>query len=186
MRALTDHEKRTIRIASILIGVYLVIFVGWRGWASLSAKRKEYKTMLEQAQAKQKELQLYSDKADKIKDLMEKFKMDPAKLSRASVVAGASDAIQKAGKSGGVQFGPIRETHGRSSAKELGSIQLEGNGQLPAVMKLLHNMESLGYPIVIDSVQITPNMMRPGMVKLNLTVIIMDFEAWKTKGAPNA
>ena len=186
MRTLTDHEKRTIRIASILIGAYLVLFAGWKGWSGLSAKRHEYQAMLEKAQAKQKELQLYSDKADKIKDLMGKFKMDPAKLTRASVVAGASDAIQKAGRSGGVQFGPIRETHARTSAKELGSIQMEGNGQLPAVLKLLHNMESLGYPIIIDSVQITPNAMRPGMVKLNLTIIIMDFEAWKAKEAPNA
>src|SRR6185312_15784686 len=129
MRAFTDQEKRTIRVASVLIGAYLVLFAGWKGWSGLSTKRQEYQTMLEKAQVRQKELQLYSDKADKIKDLMEKFKMDPAKLTRASVVAGASDAIQKAGRSGNIQFGPIRETHARTSAKELGSIQLEGNGQ---------------------------------------------------------
>jgi hypothetical protein len=117
---------------------------------------------------------------------MEKFHLDPAKLSKASVVAGASDAIQKAAASGGVQLGPIRESHGRSSAKELASMQLEGNGALPKVMALLHQLESLGYPVIVDSVQITPNAMKPGMVKVTLTILIMDFEAWKIKESPNA
>src|SRR5262249_14340732 len=44
MRAFTDQEKRTVRIASILIGAYLVIFAGWKGWSNLSAKRLEYQT----------------------------------------------------------------------------------------------------------------------------------------------
>ncbi len=186
MRALTDHEKRTVRIAGALIAIYLVLFFGLRGWADLEKKHADYRQMITEAEAKQRELQVYEDKAAKIKELMERFRLDPAKLSKASVVAEASDAIQKAGAGGGVQFGPIRETHGRASAKELAAIQLEGNGALPAVMGLLHRLESLGYPLIIDSVQITPNAMRPGMVKLNLTVLIMDFEAWKNKEAPNA
>jgi hypothetical protein len=50
----------------------------------------------------------------------------------------------------------------------------------------LHRFEGIGYPLIVDSVQITPNAMRPGMVKVNLTILIMDFEAWKSKEAPNA
>ena len=37
---------------------------------------------------------------------MEKFNLDPAKLSKATVVAATSSAIQKAAASGGIQFGP--------------------------------------------------------------------------------
>lgn len=186
MRTLTDQEKRTVRIAGALIAVYLVAFFGWRGWSSLDAKRADYKRMVVEATSRKQQLQLYQDKVVKIKELMEKFNLDPAKLSKASVVAEASDAIQKAAASGGVQLGPIRESHGRSSAKELASMQLEGNGALPAVMALLHRLESLGYPVIVDSVQLTPNAMRPGMVKVTLTILIMDFEAWKIKEAPNA
>jgi hypothetical protein len=186
MRALTDHEKRTIRVGGVLTAVLLAIIFGWRGWTVLEKRRADYRDMITAAEAKQRELQVYEDKAEKIKELMERFKMDPARLTKGTVVAEASDAIQKAGSSGGVQFGPIRETHGRTSAKELAAIQLEGNGQLTAVMGLLHRMQSLGYPLIIDSVQITRNAMRPGMVKVNMTVLIMDFEAWKAKEAPSA
>ena len=166
MRALTTPEKRTVRIAGIVISIYLVLFFGWRGWSGLQARRTDYQAMIKQAEARKLELQVYADKTAKIKELMEKYHLDPAKLNKASVVAEASDAIQKAGAGGGVQFGPIRESHGRASGKELSSIQLEGNGQLAAVMGLLSRLESVGYPLVIDSVQITPNMMRPGMVKV--------------------
>jgi hypothetical protein len=186
MRTLSDHEQRTIRIAGILIAVYLLLFGGWRGWAFLATKRHDYQNMIKEAKRRKQQLEVYQDKAAKIKELMEKFHMDPAKLSRASVVAEASDAIQKAGASGGVQFGPIRESHGHSSAKELASMQLEGNGSLPSVVTLLNRLESLGYPVIVDAVQITPNAMRPGMVKVTLTILIMDFEAWKSKEAPNA
>jgi len=186
MRTLTDQEKRTVRIAGALTAIYLVVFGGWRGWANLEAKRGVYQQMVLEAQSRKQQLQVYEDKVAKIKELMEKFHLDPAKLSKASVVAEASDAIQKAGASCGVTFGPIRESHGRASAKELASMQLEGNGPLPAVMGLLHRLGSVGYPLIVDSIQITPNAMRPGMVKVSLSILIMDFEAWKGKEAPNA
>ncbi len=117
---------------------------------------------------------------------MEEFHLDPAKLSKASAVAEASSAIQKAAAAGGVQGGPIRESPGRSSSKELASIKLEGSGQLPAVTSFLHRLESVGSPLIIDSVQITPDNMRPGMIKLSLTIIILDFEQWKNGEIPNA
>jgi hypothetical protein len=103
-----------------------------------------------------------------------------------SLVAEASAAIQKAASSGGIQLGPIRESPARTSSKELASMQLEGTGPIPAAMGLLHRLQSLGYPLIVDSVQITPDATKPGMVKLNLTIIILDFEQWKTEELPNA
>ena len=55
-----------------------------------------------------------------------------------------------------------------------------------AAMSLLHNLPNLGYPLVMDAVQITPDPMRPGQVKLTLTIIVLDFEQWKKAEAGHA
>ena len=111
--------------------------------------------------------------------------MDPAKLSRTSVVAEASAAIQKAAMGGGIQLGPVRESPARPSSKELASMQIEGMGPVPAVMGMLSRLESVGYPLIIDSVQLTSDM-RPGQLKVSLTILILDFEQWKKEGPPHA
>ena len=57
---------------------------------------------------------------------------------------------------------------------------------MPAVTGLLHNLESLGYPLVIDSVQLTSDPMRPGQLKMNLIIVVLDFENWKAEATPHA
>ena len=47
-------------------------------------------------------------------------------------------------------------------------------------------LQTLGYPLILDSVQISSDPMRPGMIKLNLTIIILDFEQWKSEETRNA
>ena len=112
--------------------------------------------------------------------------MDPAKLDRSAIVAGASSAIQKAAAGGGFQLGPIRETPTRGSGRELASIQFEGSGPVKAAAGLLHSLKTLGYPLVIDSAQFTSDPTRPGQLKLKLTVVILDFDQWKNEEAPHA
>jgi hypothetical protein len=114
-----------------------------------------------------------------LEKLKENFHIDPAKLSKATLVAEASAAIQKAATSGGIQLGPVRESPARASAKELASMQLEGMGPPPAILGLLHRLTTLGYPFVIDTVQVNPETTRPGMLKVNLTIVILDFDQWK-------
>ena len=46
-------------------------------------------------------------------------------------------------------------------------------------------MQTLGYPLIIDSVQMTTDN-RPGMVKLSLTIVILNFEKWKNPEATHA
>lgn len=183
---MTAREKRTVRIAAVGIAIYLALFYGGRGWKYVESRRSDYRRLVEEAQRLKKELQPYETKVLLTTKLMENFHMDPAKLSNVSLVAEASAAIQKAASSGGIQLGPIRESPARSSSKELASMQLEGTGPIPAVMSLLHRLQSLGYPLIVDSVQINPDATKPGMVKLNLTIIILDFEQWKTEDKPNA
>ena len=184
MRALNDHEKRTIRRAAVGILIYLVLFYGLRGFSKLESARSDYQKLVRDAQRIRLELQPYENKALLIEKLRQGLQMDLAKLSKATLVAETSAAIQKAAQSGGIQLGPIRESPARTSAKELTSMQLEGVGQVPAVLALLHRLETLGYPLLIDSVQITPEAAKPGMVKVSLTVIILDYDQWKNEKAP--
>ena len=185
MRTLTGHEKRTIRFAVVGISIYLVPFGGLRCWKYLENKRSDYQRLVQEATGLRQEVRPYEDKVLLVKKLMESLRIDPAKLSRASVVGAASDAIQKAAATGGLKLGPIRESPARASTKELASMQLEGSGPVPAVTTFLHRLENLGYPMIVDSVQLSPEP-RPGMLKLNLTIIILDFDQWKKEEVPNA
>ena len=142
--------------------------------------------MILEAKNLRDELRPYETKALMATKLMEGFQMDPTRLTRATVVAEASAAIQKAAMSGGIQLGPIRESPARSAAKELTSIQLDGSGQVQAIMSFLNRFESLGYPLILDSVQIMPDAQKPSMVKVHLTIVIMDFEQWKAEEHPHA
>jgi hypothetical protein len=71
-------------------------------------------------------------------------------------------------------------------------------------MGLLHKLQTLGFPLIIDSVQLTqpsaggggggppgmpPGMPRgggpPGALKINLTIILLNYDQFKAEG-PNA
>ena len=65
-------------------------------------------------------------------------------------------------------------------------MQLEGTGPVAAIMGFLHSVTTLGYPIVLDSVQITSDPTKPGAIKVSLTIVILDFEQWKKEEAPRA
>jgi hypothetical protein len=185
MRTLTDHEKRTIRRATIGIAIYLVLFCGFQMWKFLHKQRVEYLQLVADAKEMQLKVQTYQSRADSLKRMMEDFHLDPAKLSRGSIVGAASSAIQKAASSNGIQVGTVRESASRGSGDEIATMQFDGSGPVAAVTGLLDRMRTLGYPLVIDSVQITPDN-RPGMLKLSLTIVILNFEKWTNPEAPHA
>ena len=186
MRTLNEKEKRTVRYAGIGIAIYLVVFGGFKVWQAIQKRREDYLALVKQAQNLKVEVNRYDDRIRLTKKMMEQFHMDPVKLKRATVVADASAAIQKAAQSTGIQLGPIRETSARPSSKEVATIQFEGTGQVLAAIGLLNRLETCGYPVIIDSVQITTNPMQPGQIKLNLTVVILDFEQWNLTEASHA
>jgi hypothetical protein len=185
MRTLTDHEKRTLRRATIGIAIYLALFCGFEAWKFLHKRRAEYVQLVTDAKALRMQMQAYQDKALVVKKMMEDFHLDPAKLSRETIVGEASSAIQKAAAGSGIQVGTVRETAAHASADEVASMQFEGSGPIPAVTGLLNRMQTLGYPLIIDSVQITPDN-RPGMVKLSLTIVILNFDRWKNPEGSHA
>jgi len=182
---MTAREKRTLRLATIGVATYLVLFIGWQTVRRLEARRSEYQQLVTEAQRLKRELQPYENRVLLAQKLKTSFRMEPQKLSTASLVAEASGAIQKAATSNGIQVGPIRESPARSSTKELASMQLEGVGPVPAVMALLHSLETLGYPLIVDAVHLSPDA-KPGMVKINLTVVILNYDQWKNEERPHA
>lgn len=186
MANLTDREKKTIRLAAMGVALYLVLFFGLRGWKHLETRRLEYQRLVEQAERLRREFQPYENKALLVQKLRGTFNLDPRKLTKATLVAEVSAAIQKAATSGGVQLGPMRESPARAAAKELVSMQLEGSGPIPAMMALVHRLEGLGFPLVIDSIQITPDNTRPSMIKISMTIVILDWEQWKAAEASHA
>jgi len=180
-RQLTPKEKRTIRFAAAGIVLYLALFYGPTVTSYLSARREAYDNLVLQAKALRDVIKPYEEKVQTATNLMDRFHMDPAKLQRSTVMAEASAAIQKAAASEKVAVGPIRETPGRPSAREAGSIQFEGSGPIASVMALLHQMDHIGYPVIIDTVQFSSDPRMPNGIKVNLTIVVLDFDAWKPK-----
>jgi hypothetical protein len=181
MRPLTDRENRIVRFAVAGIVIYLALFYGCKFFEK---KRADYRQLVAEAQNLRQQIQPYQDKVLVVKKLMDEFHLDPVKLKKETVVSDASAAIQKAAKAGGLQLGPIRESPSHGSGKSLAAVQLESSGQVPAVLTFLASLNSIGFPVVVDSVQFTADNSRPGQVKMNLTIIILDFD--QPKEAPHA
>jgi hypothetical protein len=187
MRALTDREQRLLRYGGVGIVIYLALFFGLQVWRVAERRKAEYRALVREAETWNNRLALYDDKAAVALKLMEQFRMDPATLAHTSLVARASAAIQQAALQGGVMLGAVRETPSRGVGREVTTIQLEGQGPAPALLKFLYGLGTLGFPVVTDTLQLTAPAMGAGPLKLNLTVQLLDFDSWKpADGRPDA
>lgn len=178
MRTLNDREKRTIRYGTIGVAIYLALFGGVRVVKFLNHRRADYQQAVTETSLLKSGARSDTDKAALVKKMMDDFQIEPAALATNSVVAGASAAIQKAIMSSGLGLTSIRESPGRSSHREIATIQFQTAGPVVGIMALIHRLPLLGYPIVIDSVQITADPMQPGVVKLMATVFVLDYQQW--------
>ncbi|MEI9863343.1 MAG: hypothetical protein WDN00_02050 [Limisphaerales bacterium] len=52
-------------------------------------------------------------------------------------------------------------------------------GRFRRALAFLASLNSIGFPLVVDSVQLITNNTPPGRVKMNLTIIILDFSQQK-------
>jgi len=179
-------RPRTIRYGGIAIGIYLVLFCAFHVWRFFENKRSAYKDLVQQAHDLKNQIEPYQTKILVVQKLMKEYHLDPAKLSEASVVAQASAAIQDEANADGVALGAIHESPAQSSGLELAAIHIQGNGPVKAMLTLLDRLQRLGYPLVIDSVQVTPNTVQPGQVKFDLTINVLDFQQWKNAEAAHA
>ncbi|HUC83589.1 MAG TPA: hypothetical protein VL970_00240 [Candidatus Acidoferrales bacterium] len=184
LNSLTDREKRTIRLAGIGLAIYLALFGGFEAWKYLDQERSDYRQLTQEARDLREEALRYQNKVRVVTKLMEEFHLDPARLKRQTVVADASAAIQQAARASGVGIGTLRETPARGSGKTLASVQLECSGPVSGAMSFLTGLKTIGFPLLVDSVQFTsfnqpPGLNQPGMIKMNLTIIILDFDQQK-------
>ena len=186
MITISPREKRTIRYATIGISVYLLLFYGIQLVNKMERSRNEYRQLETDIQRMQYDFETYQEKLAKLDKLTRELRVKPSQQSKNSLAAEASSAIQKLALGKGIQPGPIRETPPRPSNKELATIQLESVGPIPAVLQMLNDLHQLGYPLIIDTVQISVDPTKPGMVKANLTIILLDFEQWKKEERRNA
>src|SRR3974390_1497810 len=119
MRTLNPSEKRTIRFGAAAVALCLIVSGLVQGWKALERQRSQYGAVLRQAQDLKREIKIYTDKAAAAQRLVDTYKLDPMKLRKATEVAEASAAIQKAIASSGVGVGPVRESPARPANKEL-------------------------------------------------------------------
>jgi len=163
-----------------------VLFFGVTGLKKLEAQRVNYQKLVAKVQREEQDLRAYENRVLLFQKYRDAYQLDPARLPTETLVAEASAAIQNAARQDRIILGPVRETPGRSSGRELASIQFDGSGPFPAALGLIHKLQTLGYPVIIDSLQLTPDTPKPGSLKLNVTVVILNFEFWKLGEVPNA
>lgn len=184
--SITERDRKTIRYASIGLGIYITLFGGWQVMRFLGRRHAEYGQLLRESANLKNKFELYDARVIRLRRLMESFQMDPAQLTNTTLVARATAAIQQSAAQGGLQLGPIRESLSRASERELGTIQLEVTGQVPAIMSFAHRLRSLGFPVVIDTLNLSSDAKAPGQVKLSLSLILLNYEQWDAKEIPNA
>jgi hypothetical protein len=176
---MTDRESKIVRFGAIGIVVYLVLFFGFKASKSSQRNSAELASLAQGGKTLQQEFLRFETRRLLLDHLNETFHFDPAKISRNSIVADASAAIQTAARAGGVKLGPIRESSARASSREMATMQLEGAGPVPAIMKFLYQVNTLGFPLVIDELQMNADKTRPGNIKINLTIVVLDYEQWR-------
>jgi hypothetical protein len=180
-RPLTPREKRTLRLGFGGLAVYLVLFYGTKGWSWLEARRAEYAAVGLSAEQVQLEILREQSKALRLQNLKTETRIDLAKLSEETAVGEARGAIQKAAQACGLQISSAKESPGRGAGGDLATIQLEGLGPSPGVLQFLHNLRSLGYPVVVDKLQIHMAGVERGQAKLSLSATVLSFKDWKGK-----
>lgn len=179
MRSLSEREKRTIRLAAVLVMIYLAGVYGLKGWRYVEAVGDQYGELKLQVRTLNTEILRERAKAQRLANLKKSLRIDLERLRQVTAVAEAREAVFKAAQQLGVQLGPSRETQGRSAARELAVLHLEGQGQTPSVVHFVHSLKSLGYPLVLDRLQISAVPGKPGQVKLSLSVALLNYAAWK-------
>jgi len=185
--AMSDRDRRTARIAAVAIAIYLALFGGYKVWSFCAQQRADYRELQATARELRDRAVSYQQKALVVKKMMDDYHLDPARLPRETVVAGASAAIQQAAQAGGFAVGSIRETAARGSGRAMATVQLEGVGPASAALSFLAGLNTIGFPLLVDSVQFTSLNGGPGMVKMSLTIVILDFSKQpETSEVPHA
>ena len=174
MRPLTQKEKRTVRLGAIVLGAYLVLFYGSRGVLFLEGVRSEAQDRFRAAELLKSEADLEETRHLRAEKLASELRIDLAGLKEDTVVGEASAAVQKAAQEQGLQLGPTKETRKRSTERELGTIQIDGQGGVTSAAQFISGLGTIGYPLVVDSISLKAGQ-GPGQVTFSLTISVLNF-----------
>lgn len=174
---LTDRDRRTIRIATVLVALYLLVFYGSEGWQVLRSMEDRYEQKKIEAEQLTVRLLKEKKKQKEVRELRTAIGIDLAKLDDETLVGEARVAIQKIAGTHGIGLGPSKESPARAGARELAIIHLEGQGTVLGVSKFVHALPLLGYPISIERLMLKPT--KPGQMSFTMSVIILSIKAWK-------
>ena len=180
MRPLTQKEKRTVRLGAILLGAYLVLLYGSRAVSYLEGKRSESLERWTAAERLRQDVEMEEIKVLRAEKLKASLHIDLATLKEETVVGEASAAIQKAAQDQGLQLGPTKETRKRSSEREMGTIQIDGQGGAIAAAQFISGLGTIGFPLVVDSVSFKAAQ-NPGQVTFSLNISVLNFAASRTE-----
>ncbi len=180
MMKLTDRDRRTLRIASVLTIAYLVVFYGSAGWQGLRSMEDRYEQKKIEVEQLTVRLLKEKKKQKEVRELRTTLGIDLTQLDDETLVGEARVAIQAIAKTHGIGLGPSKESPARSGATELAVIHLEGQGTVLGVSKFVHGLPILGFPIAIERLALRPDPKKPGQMSFTLSVVILSINAWKS------
>lgn len=180
MKKLTARDRRTLRIASVLIVAYLMIFYGSKGWETLRSMEDRYEQKRIEAEQLTVRLLQEMKKQKEVRAFRESIGIDLTRLDDETLVGETRVAIQAIAGAHGIGLGPSKEAPARSGAAELAVIQLEGQGTVLGISKFVHGLPLLGYPVAIERLTFRPDPAKPGHMSFTLSVVILSVKAWKS------
>jgi hypothetical protein len=179
MRPLSRREKKTVRLGAAALAIYLLAFYGLRGWRFLEEKRAAFAELNLAMANLDASIAREESKTLRLERLKKSSRIELSSLNEKTAVGEALAAVQKAAQGCGLQVTTLKETAGRGAAKELATIQLEGVAATAAAMQFVHGLRSLGFPLIVDRLQLKTTGVKPGQVHLSLALAVLGFQAAK-------
>ena len=181
MRALNEREKRTIRIGAIALATYLLVFGGLKMWRWLEARRSAYGELeLELSRLENERLRMETRQV-RLGKLEKQFALDLVAWNPQTIVHEVRAGIDALAKKRKVALPPIRETNGLRQSGEFRKFLVKGSGTTVAVAQFVDELSGIGFPLVVNSFRLDKNGTKPGQVKFDLDVAILDYGSYQAK-----
>jgi hypothetical protein len=182
VRKLTARERRLIRFSALGLGLYLIAYLGFAAFRGLEELRAEHGALRRYVQSSDERLARALVEQQRLARLRRQCPLALERLDQKTVVGDARVALEQAAKSCGVSLATVRETPGRLRALEHTVFQVSGGGKDQNVVRFVDRMHRLGYPFVLDNVQVKAAK-APGQVTFSFSAALLDFARWSGEEA---
>lgn len=178
-QGLSTRDRRTLKYGALFLIIYLPVFSGVKVFKGMEESRREHQLALADLETLKSRFRTYETKLLEIEKLRKQTGIQVDQLDRATVVGLASTALQEKAKSSQLTLGPIRENKGGSQGGVVSTMQLEAFGPIAGLLSFVDGIRSSGFPVIVDDVRMDPFPGKPGVIKLNLSLLILDYTTWK-------